>query len=332
MTLTQAQDDSFAERVSRLQQELELAIRWHRPAILLVVYSSALVWVEVSNTLGAWVETQGHRVVRVSVTTPDAREADLPLRLSTWPDRERTVFFVSGLARGAPTTWNSLNIRREYFVKERLRVVFGLTEYEAAQLPLRAPDFWVFRHRVVEFLEPPRPDDQALRKVAELITQEPTERLSSEERRARIAFREQLLAELPLDDSTASVRARLHYTLAGLYHSDGQYDRAVEHYQAAIPLAEKDTALLSRVYIGLGNVLVDRGQYEEARAAYRQATDINPEDVASWQAWALLELQAGNLKRARELFAQAAKVAPHDASTWLVWALLEQQAGNIERV
>ncbi len=272
-------DEPFADRVERLKQELALAMQWNRPSLLLVIYSSAFVQAEAADTLEDWVREQGQRVARVHVSSPDDPAADLPRRLYEWPDREQTVFFVSGLAQGAPTTWNSLNIRREYFVQGCVRAVFWLTEAEAAQLPLRAPDFWVFRHRTVEFIEPPTPGESVTRKAEQWAWEGFEQQLPPEERHARIAFREQLLAELPADDETAPTRAQLHYTLGGLYYWDKQYDKAIKHFLDALSLAEKtgNRRLQSWIHNGLGNVYAKLGRYEEAIAAYQHAIELDPQ-------------------------------------------------------
>ena len=119
-------DEPLADRVKRLEQELRLALRWDRPSILLAVYASEFVRVEAETTLEAWLRNAGQSVARVQVPGPDDPAADVPRLLREWPDRDRTVFFVFGLSRGAPTTWNSLNVRREHLVDGRVRAVFWL--------------------------------------------------------------------------------------------------------------------------------------------------------------------------------------------------------------
>jgi tetratricopeptide (TPR) repeat protein len=48
-------------------------------------------------------------------------------------------------------------MHREYFVEANIRAIFWLSKYEAKQCSRFAPDFWAFRHKVVEFPElPPR--------------------------------------------------------------------------------------------------------------------------------------------------------------------------------
>lgn len=79
---------------------------------------------------------------------------DAPFSLAHHPEREHAVFYVSGLNRGGGgdkhNAFRALNIRRELFVDYPTRVIFWLTKAEAKSLPRLAPDFWAFRHVVVE--------------------------------------------------------------------------------------------------------------------------------------------------------------------------------------
>ena len=87
----------------------------------------------------------------------DESHFDIPLLLSQRPERDRSVFSVTGLARGGgkagANAYRALNIRREYFVDYAIRVVIWLARDEAMALSRHAPDFWAFRRRVVDAIE-----------------------------------------------------------------------------------------------------------------------------------------------------------------------------------
>ena len=65
------------------------------------------------------------------------------------------MFFISGIGRnndaGRGVIYRALNFQRELLVENRIILVLWLGTPEAAELALQAPDFWAFRHRVVEF-------------------------------------------------------------------------------------------------------------------------------------------------------------------------------------
>jgi hypothetical protein len=75
--------------------------------------------------------------------------------MCSMPNRGQVVFFVSGIGSANESlsrkAYSALNMHRELLVEHQIRVVFWLTKSEAASLPHYAPDFWAFRHRVVEF-------------------------------------------------------------------------------------------------------------------------------------------------------------------------------------
>ncbi len=68
--------------------------------------------------------------------------------------------------------------------------------------------------------------------------------------------------------------------------------------------------------------------YDEARRLFQKATAANPNDALSWQAWALMEKEAGNVEEARALFRKATEVNPPDAPSWQAWALMEWKEGK----
>lgn len=127
--------------------ELRLALRWERPLILFAVSRSPQRLLEAQEVFGKQVLELGQAVKRVEVNDTDY--SDVAARLSRHPRRHKTVFFIAGLARGGEAALKALNVRREYFVDNRLRVVFLLTEAEERAIANRAPDFWAFRHRAL---------------------------------------------------------------------------------------------------------------------------------------------------------------------------------------
>jgi tetratricopeptide (TPR) repeat protein len=272
-------DEPFAERVDRLARELELAIRWDRPSILLAVYSSIYVMGDAAAALEAQLREGGQQVVWVRVN--GEADADIPMRLAEHPQRNGAVFFVSGLQWGGQTALRALNIRREYFVDQRLRAVFWLTENEAVAIARQAPDFWAFRHRVVEFVEPPEPG-LAAEMAREIAWRGFEGRTLHEDTQAKITLREALLADLPESDETLAARAELQYTLGGLYWADRQYERAEECLRAALEGARRtDNARLEAwCRNGLGIVYSDLGRYQEAVTEYRRAIELDPKYAA----------------------------------------------------
>ncbi len=139
--------DELNKYVSQLTYEIMLAIRWDRPAILFAVYPTKEVMKRAQAAL-----THELKVVDQKTLLYDAGRAhngDIPLRLSRKRNKSKTVYFIKGLKSGGEEALRALNIRREYLVENRVRVVFWLTEEEERLVIMLAPDFWAFRHQVV---------------------------------------------------------------------------------------------------------------------------------------------------------------------------------------
>ena len=153
------QSESFAERIDMLFEELAFAFQRQRPSILLAFYESESVRERAERALKERLAENGQPLVPFSV---DESHFDIPLLLSQRPDRDRAVFSVTGLAHGGgkagANAYRALNIRREYFVDYAIRLIIWLSNAEAMALSRHAPDFWAFRHRVVEFDQPAEPE------------------------------------------------------------------------------------------------------------------------------------------------------------------------------
>jgi tetratricopeptide (TPR) repeat protein len=138
---------SFTTGISTLLDELKLAAQWSRPSILLAVHRSTLGRQKAKDAMSASINAETWRVVDIRVTDT---QANIPQLIREHKKNNATVFFIEGLSENE-NSFHSLNVQREMFVEEKIRAIFWLTEADAATLPRLAPDFWAFRHRVVEF-------------------------------------------------------------------------------------------------------------------------------------------------------------------------------------
>ena len=215
--------ESFDERIEILFRELELALKWDRPSILLAIYSSHYVRADAERALDA-------RLRELNQTTTDylvnEANADILINLSEHPRKATTVFYIAGLQNGGGAdgrnAYRALNLRREYFVDYRIRAVVWLTEKEASVLQRYAPDFWAFRHRVVEFMD--RPEPHAAKIASEVAWSGLDDRTAREDTDAKIELRLALLKDLPEGDETLAARADLQFTLAGLYWAKREFE------------------------------------------------------------------------------------------------------------
>ncbi len=147
--------NSFEENIKTLFGEIELAIQWKRPSILLAICKSKLSQAKAENALERSAQKLGQGIERIIV---NEQRADVAQAILEKGSADRSIFFVSNLDQGGgddgKNAYRILNLYRELFVERGVRCVFWLTLSEASNLPKFAPDFWAFRHRVIEFASP----------------------------------------------------------------------------------------------------------------------------------------------------------------------------------
>ena len=306
----------FAEQLNRLMRELDRAVRLDSPLIALALYHSEFVRAEAEAAVEEMLRGMGQEVERVLISQ---KQPDLPRTLRDKPNSRTTVYFASGVQFGGGKDglngYRALNIRREYFIEYKLRVVFWLTKEEMVGLSRHAPDFWAFRHRSVEFME--EPTDAQIASHRDALPQRnwtnSWEDLESIE--AKIAYRQRLLTQLPDTPESTAARADLYYTLATLYRASRQFEVGIVALQEALPLAKRmnDARLQVKCYNELGEIYNDQGKYERALVPVKQALTISkaelgkdhPETAESLNNLAYLLNSMGQYGEARPLYERA---------------------------
>jgi tetratricopeptide (TPR) repeat protein len=270
------QKESFEEHIDQLIEELSFAFQRQRPSILLVFYEAESMRAKAERALEKLLAENGHPLVPFRV---EASNFDVPMLLAQHPEREHSVFSVTGLSHGGgkdgANAYRALNIRREYFVDYAIRVVIWLNNDEAMALSRHAPDFWAFRHRVVEFNEPVQ---------AELVEPSAGAWSRAENLDEQIGLFEARLAHLPEDADSRSQRLELLMRLAGLYHAKKAYDLSIQSLQHGKEVARltNDTVWLAAFWGKLGLVYLDMGQPLRAVRACRKAVQLDPQKADLW--------------------------------------------------
>jgi hypothetical protein len=143
---------AFKEGLSTLIDEIQLAFLWQRPSILLAVNNSKAGQIKAQQALKRELKKININVKQIKV---EEKKTDVINTMIKILDRDKIVFFVSGSGsvenKDSSDFHNALNFHRELLVDYKIRLVLWLTESEAENLPRYAPDFWAFRHRVIEF-------------------------------------------------------------------------------------------------------------------------------------------------------------------------------------
>jgi len=143
---------AFKEGISSLMGEIQLAFRWSRPSILVAVHKGSTGQEKARAKLKKELTAIGKKVRNIEANENNPHLIQSILKSGDYPE---TVFFVSGIGKnrdsGRREIYRALNFHRELLVENRIVLVLWLALPEAAEFPRLAPDFWAFRHRVVEF-------------------------------------------------------------------------------------------------------------------------------------------------------------------------------------
>jgi len=311
--------EPFEERIAILAKELELAIRWQRPSLLLVVYGSEYVRAEAQAALENQLIDLGQRVIQLRLQ--GQHTADTVQFLKMFTPSINTIFFLQGLhwSQGQETNFYAgLNLQREFFVEKQIRVVFWLTQREIRELARGAPDFWAYRHRVIEFSESPKAE-QILKRALESAWQGIGEYADElEDTDAKISLREAMLMELPEEEEASFTRANLLLTLGILYWRKGNFERAHELLQEALGLAVKiqDNWFEAECYNALALVHTGLERIDEAIRAYKQAIRLAPDQIFVWNNLGNLCAKIERNDEALAAFLKAIEYNPKDPIAW----------------
>ncbi len=321
---------SFDERIEMLAKELELAVKWQRPCILLVVYSSEYVRTDAETALENYLFDLGQKTVRLRIQN---EKSDGVLSfLKELKDPAHAVFFVDGLhwdgnqEKGA---YSALNLQREFFAERQIRAIFWLTKHEIVNLAHFAPDFWAYRHRVIEFVDSPKAE-RLLQDALEFAWQGTGEYADEyEDTDAKISLREALLTELPQGEEACSTRANLLLTLGILNWRKGDFEKADDQLQEALKLAVKiqDNWFEAECYNAIALIKASTERTDEAIQAYKQAIHLAPDQIFAWNNLGNLCAKIGRNDEAMIAFRKAIECNPKDPIAWNGLAALHFKLG-----
>jgi Flp pilus assembly protein TadD len=309
---------SFDENIGFLFEELELAIKWERPSILLAVHKSKFGQDKASKALEERLNTLGKSITKITVNN---EQPDVAHSILATPTADQTIFFVSNIDWGGgedgKDAFRALNLYRELFVEHRIKAVFWLTPSEAANLARYAPDFWSFRHRVIEFTA-----QRTLGKVTLpagiLIWQVQDSIDSFDKPEIRIMSREEILAKLPRTNESLSTRIELLYNIGYLFWVLGNSDKASKAFKEGFALA-KDYDLpqiRSKLFNGTGIIYYEEAQFDLAIKFFKEAIVSNATDNSLLINLSTVCCALGRNQEAITISKRALRMNSTDAKIW----------------
>ena len=263
-----------------LLDELQLAIKWHRPSILLVVHKTKSGQIKAENALKTKLDKFSQKVICFQVNNNQSDIIRLILDTQNYGD---VVFFITDISHGAGVDGNdayrSLNLYREILVEKQIRAVFWLTEKEASNLPRLAPDFWAFRHRLIEFASS-RASKNAPLPSGILIWHDEDTLRGMDTLDNRVHFYEQLLANLPAEDGSLTMRIESLYKLGFCYWSMGENEKSKALLTFGLDLGYRlqDPNTDIKFLNGLAILNYEERNFDETLTIYKKALELNIRD------------------------------------------------------
>jgi tetratricopeptide (TPR) repeat protein len=320
----------FDDNLDILFDEIALAAQWGRPSLLLAVHKSKFGQEKAEKELERRLDEAGFQVARIVIND---RRADIAQLMREAPRGARPVFFISNIdwggGEGGREAYRALNLHRELFVEEAIRAVFWLTVNEAANLPRFAPDFWAFRHRVVEFVS-----QRATGKVqlpagilAWDIQRSPD---PFEDTQGGIRAREELLRSLPESLEALSTKVELHASIGHLHWSGGDLGKAATEFERGMTLA-KDyelPELKASLLNSLGIVAYEEGHLTTALERFNEGLRFRSSSRALLINLSATHCMLGRVQEALHVGNKAVRANPLDADTWRRLGYIQNAAGK----
>lgn len=315
---------AFSQSINSLYDEIQLAFQWHRPSILLAIHNTTGGQLVAKQFLEKKLLKDRYVVQHI---TPQKEQPDVINTIRSFAEHKKTVFFISGLENANQLSegnvYRGLNLHREHLVEQKICAVFWLTELEASKLPRFAPDFWAFRHRVVEFAPQRGPRNPSVPSGL-FLWKDQLPWMDWNTQKKQIADLETLLAKLPNEES--SLTARLDTTLKLLHlnwqaHNPEQF---ATHFENMLALLKTHSNFQYHGWTlnAKGIKLFEDGEKSAAQTCFEQALDIEPNNGVFMVNSAILAHGTGKNREAILIATKAIKNDPSHAQLWYVLGLL----------
>ncbi len=324
---------SFEERLEILMDELELAVKWQRPCLVLVVYGSEYVRADVEAALENELVELGQKGVRLSVKNRDPNE--LWSFFKEFTDPAHAVFLIDGLRWGTGDdrdAYATVSLQREYFVERQVRAVIWMTQNEISKMMHAVPDFWAYRHRVIEFVESPKAA-QVLQGALDSTWQGTGEyAVEDGDTDSKISLRETMLTELPEGNEALSIRGNLLLTLAVLNWRKGDFEKADGQLREALQTAARiqDNWFEAECFNALALIRSSTGQIDAAIDAYKQALLLAPDQIFVWNNLGSLCGKVGRNDEAIDAFRKSLEGNAKDPIAWNGLANVHFKLGHVD--
>ena len=126
---------TFDDRLQIVIRELDLAVKWLRPCVLLIIYSSESIRSAIEAALETYLINLGQKTASLRIENRNNKE--IVRFMSDVNDADRTVFFIDGLHWGKgkdASVHTAINLQKEFILDRKIRAVFWVTQSEIVDL------------------------------------------------------------------------------------------------------------------------------------------------------------------------------------------------------
>lgn len=283
--------------------------------ILFLTYNYETTRRRVETYLATQMAASALQPVPIDLREDKSIEGDLVSLLLERASPAGKVLMVTGIGGLGMPAYRSLNYQRERLVENQVKVIFWLTSEEVRSLATGAPDFWAWKHRIIDFPEKAR--DEGVRDVYQTATgfMSQTRFESADELAGMIATREAILNGLP--SKNRNERRDTLVALGELYYYSGRYTDAETALSKALKLTRggKQAEIEGLVRLWLGNVALRQGMLDQAQDYYSRCLEI-AERLGKQQAIAgslhslgILAQEHGLLNQAQDYYSRSLEIA-----------------------
>ena len=308
-----------------LLDEIQQAVAWSRPSILFAIHQSKN---DQPRAISAMEHKLGNLSMEVVSLSPKSESLNILDSIIRESNSHKPVLIVHGLGN-QPQTYDSLNMNRELIVEHRIKLIFWLTVEEMVLLSHRAPDFWAFRHRVIEF-----PTGRSSRKnnlpSGVLLWHRENSILTLDTIRKKIAFQEELLQNISFQIETTVTHAQAVGDLAYYHWLAGEDQKITALLNPEIKKI-KSTGLPDLRSMLLNAQAInsfDRDDPRNALGWIEQALELTPKRSLLWSNHGIICRSAGQANKSLSSLKKAVKLNPASAESWGVLGYMYMSSGK----
>ena len=278
----------FEQSTAHLIEELEMAIKWETTIILLAIYRSEHVVDDTELILKRHFNAINHQVKRICIN----KEYPNVARVVSQSELPNTIFSITYLDQGGGSdqadAYRTLNLHREYFIENKIRIIVWLTQNELFRLTNYAPDFWAFRHRVFDFLY-----NRATPKRS-------------------VWFNGVSWHEWPLTKGNHLIDQ------ASRYRDQEKYQNSIEYFKKALRDLQQgdEVSRVAKLWNSLGIIYTETGDFIKAQEAFECAIDLDPSSHILWCELGNMYRIKGNKSLATKFLSKSIRLAPENAKGW----------------